>query len=530
MSVPSSRRRTLRDLSVGVKILAAVGVVAVVSLLVGLLGISQIRSLADGQDRMFHQRVMPIIQVADAHQLFEGSRVRANALPLRPELDSHLTELDEREAQTVALLEDYREHSHDHAVLDDVIAKIQDYHAAVRGPWADVVRSGDIAAMEEVYTGTLSVSAEEASTALDAGVRAQVERAEADNVAAAEQAARTQTLLVVVLVAGLVLGLAIALYVTRQFMRTVVSVRTAVTALGEGDLTAVPEVRTGDELGQMAEGLGHSIGQLRGIVGAVNEAVQTLASGTEEMAAAMAQTATGQEEVGAQSGVVASAAEQVSQSIHTVAAGAEEMGASIREIAQNAGEAARVAGEATQQAAATNEIVQKLGASSAEIGNVVKVITSVAEQTNLLALNATIEAARAGEAGKGFAVVASEVKDLAQETAKASGDIAARIEAIQEDTAEAVRAIADIADIIGRINDFQMTIASAVEEQTATTNEMSRSVSEAASGSSEIAENISGMAEVARNDAATTAQMQSAVAELATLSEGLRAQVAQFRL
>src|SRR3712207_4671236 len=166
------------------------------------------------------------------------------------------------------------------------------------------------------------------------------------------------------------------------------------------------------------------------------------------------------------------------------------MGASINEIAQNAAEAARVAGTAVQAAEETTRTVSKLGVSSQEIGEVVKTITSIAEQTNLLALNATIEAARAGEAGKGFAVVANEVKELAQETAKATEDIARRVDAIQADTAGATTAISGIAGIISQINDFQLTIASAVEEQGATTAEMNRSVSEAATGSGEIAGSI----------------------------------------
>ena len=173
----------------------------------------------------------------------------------------------------------------------------------------------------------------------------------------------------------------------------------------------------------------------------------------------------------------------VASSVDTVAAGSSQMESAIREIATNATEAARVAGQAVTVAETTTRTVGKLGDSSQEIATVVKLINGIAEQTNLLALNATIEAARAGEAGKGFAVVASEVKELAQETARATEDISRRVEAIQADTAGAVDAIGQISSVIGEINDFQATIAAAVEEQTATTNEMNRNVAEAASGS-----------------------------------------------
>uniref|UniRef100_UPI001F5B8208 methyl-accepting chemotaxis protein n=1 Tax=Nocardioides sp. XL1 TaxID=2003120 RepID=UPI001F5B8208 len=172
--------------------------------------------------------------------------------------------------------------------------------------------------------------------------------------------------------------------------------------------------------------------------------------------------------------------------------------------------------------------VAKLGESSSEVGNVIKVINSIAEQTNLLALNATIEAARAGEAGKGFAVVANEVKELAQETARATEDISRRIEAIQADTGEAVVAIGEISGIIAQISDTQTTIASAVEEQTATTNEMSRNVAEAATGSADIAQTITGVARAATENTAAASSTSQAAEDLARMAADMQALVGRF--
>jgi methyl-accepting chemotaxis protein len=242
------------------------------------------------------------------------------------------------------------------------------------------------------------------------------------------------------------------------------------------------------------------------------------------------QIASNAEETSAQAGIAAAAAEQVTRNVQTVSAGSEELGASIREIAQNANDAAQVASEAVEVAETTNRTVSKLGESSVEIGNVVKVITTIAEQTNLLALNATIEAARAGDAGKGFAVVASEVKDLAQETAKATEDISRRVAAIQTDTTNAVAAIGEISRIIARINDYQVTIASAVEEQTATTSEMNRNVNEAAIGSAEIATNITSVAAAAHTTTNAGNDSRTASENLVRLSTEMRTLVGQFHI
>jgi methyl-accepting chemotaxis protein len=187
-----------------------------------------------------------------------------------------------------------------------------------------------------------------------------------------------------------------------------------------------------------------------------------------------------------------------------------------------------VATFAVEVADKANANVAKLGASSAEIGNVIKVITLIAQQTNLLALNATIEAARAGEAGKGFAVVADEVKELAKQTATATEDISHKIEAIQGDTRGAIEAIEQISKIIHQINGLQHTIASAVEEQTATTGEISRNVSEAAQGSNEIAQNIAGVAQAARGTTDGASNTKSSADDLSRVAGEMQKLVAKF--
>jgi methyl-accepting chemotaxis protein len=261
----------------------------------------------------------------------------------------------------------------------------------------------------------------------------------------------------------------------------------------------------------------------------VTESATALASAAQELTSVSQQMAANAEETATQANVASAAAEQVSTNVATVATGTEEMGASIKEIAKSANEAAKVATAAVKVADKTNTIVAKLGESSAEIGNVIKVITSIAQQTNLLALNATIEAARAGEAGKGFAVVANEVKELAKQTAKATEDISRKIEAIQGDTKGAVEAIGQISKIINQINDIQNTIASAVEEQTATTGEISRNVAEAAVGSNEIAQNITGVAQAARGTTEGASNTKGAADELTKIALDLQKLVSQFK-
>jgi methyl-accepting chemotaxis protein len=317
--------------------------------------------------------------------------------------------------------------------------------------------------------------------------------------------------------------------VAKELQDNVDSMLEVVTAAAQGDLTKTIPVSGDDAIGQMGQGLNAFFEDLRNSISNIANTAQSLGDSSGELSSISQQMAGNAEETSAQANVVSAASEEISRSVQTVATGSEEMSASIKEISHNAQEAARVAANAVNVAETANTTVGKLGESSAEIGEVIKVINSIAEQTNLLALNATIEAARAGEAGKGFAVVANEVKELANQTAKATDEIGGKIQAIQTDTQGAVEAIVEISKVIDQINDISNTIASAVEEQTATTAEIGRNVDEAARGSSEINKNISGVAQAAEETSEGVGQTQKAAEQLSAMANDLKNLVSQFK-
>jgi methyl-accepting chemotaxis protein len=353
----------------------------------------------------------------------------------------------------------------------------------------------------------------------------------AGTASAAVDDARTSAVLSLFLAGGIGLLLtgAISMLVARGIIVPLRDVSRVLTGMSEGDLSRTSTVDAGDEVGRMAKDLNQAIVSVRGTVEALADSARTVAASADELSGSSHRIVASAEQASARADAAKGAANQVSTNVDTLASASEQMGGSIAEISRNANDALRVAGDAVGMAAQTNEMMSRLGASSIEIGNVVKVITTIAEQTNLLALNATIEAARAGEMGKGFAVVAGEVKELAQETARATEDIGGRVDAIQADAQRAIAAISEIGSIIERINDFQVTIASAVEEQTATTQESSRTVVDVASRTTQIASTIAEIADVAARNTAEAGTSLTAARQLAGMAEQMNGLVTRFR-
>jgi len=481
--------------------------------------------------------------------------VRINALRYLIKPDPALTQAAERQLNE---LEQYLARARDgvsgerRAQIDQAAAIIPRYVAAFRQA-TEAVR-----AMDELVNTTNARVAERLNERIDTlkerqkAATAQIATQAAD--AVQESVATMLTLSGVALVLGLLIAFAIA----RGITGPVGAMTMAMRRLADGDLaTEVPSKANKDEIGAMAQAvqvfkdnairvkkleeeqaaleakaladkkaaMAALADRFEAEVGTVVASVSSAAQQLQVSAGAMSATA---EETSRQASAVAAASEQASTNVQTVASAAEELSSSITEISRQVAESSRITGKAVEDVARTGETVEKLAVAAQKIGDVVKLISSIASQTNLLALNATIEAARAGDAGKGFAVVASEVKNLANQTAKATDEIGGQIAEIQTATGASVEAMRSIGQTIAKMNEIATGIASAVEEQGAATQEIARNVQQAAAGTNEVSSNIAGVTQSASETGTSASQVKDAASTLGTQSSDLRRSVTSF--
>jgi methyl-accepting chemotaxis protein len=356
---------------------------------------------------------------------------------------------------------------------------------------------------------------------------------------------------------AVIVGVGVGIYLIRDVSSGIDSIVKPMQALGNGDLTAqVPHQGESTEIGAMADTLqvfkqaliakkaadeaaaidaeakierGRRVdGITRDFESLIGEIVETVSSASTELEASAGTLTSTAERAQQLTTAVAAASEEASTNVQSVASATEEMASSVNEISRQVQESARMAGDAVDQARKTNDRVSELSKAAARIGDVVELINTIAGQTNLLALNATIEAARAGEAGRGFAVVASEVKALAEQTAKATGEIGQQITGIQAATQESVNAIKEISGTIEKLSEISSTIAAAVEEQGAATQEISRNVQQAAQGTQQVSANITDVQRGASETGSASSQVLSAAQMLAGDSNRLKLEVGKF--
>ena len=522
-----------RNLNIGKQLAVTFGFLDVLMIGLGIFGLEQL-SEVNGTTVQVVSGQMPSVRVLGALR-YDASAMRRSEL-------SYLLAYQHKEKWDASLkqaLKDVEEHekqyeplitSDEERALDQEFRKAWEKYLAVHAQVMNLAR-------ENEYQANL-LAQSEGSDAFEAGAKILQDEVVLDDRTAAAFAAQgaqvyssSRYWIIGVLVCAVVTGFAMSTAIGRA--QSVATGRMLVQmqeiAAKNLEIDDV-QVDSDDEIGRACLALNTMKNSLADVIQLITDTARRVASASDELFAARQQITANSVETSAQANIVSEAAQRVSHNLQTVSTGAEEMASTIQSIASHAHEAASVAGNAVQTARAANATVAKLGNSSAEIGEVIKVITAIAQQTNLLALNATIEAARAGEAGKGFAVVANEVKELAKQTAKSSGDIGRKIAAIQSGTKGAVEAIGTIAGVIDQINDISCTIAAAVEEQSATTNEMKRNVDEAATGAGEISSSIGGVARVADGTSTLAQESQTAAQELAEVAKLLSGLMAQFKI
>ncbi len=550
------------------KVLAIICVLSLITGIMAWLGISSLHSVSERSGTMARSAERALLATRANNNVVSMNRAEfrsaldprdENRLAARATIDEQLKQLEERLAEVSKTTDEKTQ-----ALLPPVRSALSAYQSQMK----QTLQSVDDAKSVEVTQSAAglreaAMKSRAAAEALQVAIRAVATRLDQrvmeNNKAAEEEYASASRLLVILAVGSVVFGLgfgfAVGQYGIARPIRAVVELLQQLAA-GKYDI-GISGTERGDEVGDVAKtavvfkenGLARirmereqkeaevrAAAQRRtdmlqladGFERAVGEIVETVSSASTELEASASTLTSTAERSQKLTTVVASASEEASTNVQSVASATEELSSSVNEISRQVQESARMASEAVGQARHTNDRVGELSKAAARIGDVVELINTIAGQTNLLALNATIEAARAGEAGRGFAVVASEVKALAEQTAKATGEIGQQISSIQAATQESVGAIREISGTIERLSEISSTIAAAVEEQGAATQEISRNVQQAAQGTQQVSANITDVQRGAGETGSASTQVLSAAQSLSTDSNRLKLEVGKF--
>jgi methyl-accepting chemotaxis protein len=555
----------LAKYSIRAKIIAVVAFLLVAMTGMGLLAVKNMRSMnANTVD--IATSWLPSVRVL--------GELRAGVITYRNVIREHMLSetLEEKEAAEKILASVVEANNKIRAAYEPMITSPEE--RALYSEWSQVwdkYKAGtqEVLALSRKAVGKIPTEAHEMNTKTvnkigldaDAILKKDIDLNNSGGDKAAQDAADSYSsalmLLAVILGAAVLIGIGVSFYLVRDVSTGIDSIVEPMQALGKGDLSAtVPHQGEKTEIGAMADVLqvfkqaliakkaadeaaaldaeakierGRRVDSItRNFESMIGEIVQTVSSASTQLEASAGTLSTTAERSQQLTTAVAAASEEASTNVQSVASATEELSSSVNEISRQVQESARMATDAVGQARTTNDRVSELSKAASRIGDVVELINTIAGQTNLLALNATIEAARAGEAGRGFAVVASEVKALAEQTAKATGEIGQQITGIQAATQDSVNAIKEISGTIERLSEIASTIAAAVEEQGAATQEISRNVQQAAQGTQQVSANITDVQRGASETGSASSQVLSAAQSLSGDSNRLKLEVGKF--
>ncbi len=551
------------DIKIGKKLVSSFILVAMMAGVIGWVGVINIQKIDEGSNALYEKNTIPISQLGGMSEMFHRMRVNISGLiyAVTPEeqqtYSAHITELHNemdksRDKFKKSLIDDEDLKLFQHYTIAD------EAYVPIRKKIVRLALNHQVDEAVSLLKGDgakASIKVQDAIDALIAMNLNDAHKAAAGNEVITRKATIIMTSMAIV---GAVLAVLLGFFVARSIT---VPLRKGVdfsAAVANGDLTQTIDLNRQDEVGELATALNAMVVNLQGIVGNINGGMETLSSSSTEMATIAEQMASGAnitvnksntvaaaaEEMNSNMTSVAAAMEEASTNVSTVASGAEEMSSSISEIATNAAKASESTSNAVERSKKASTQVNELGRAAEEIEVVTETIKAISDKTNLLALNATIEAARAGEAGKGFAVVANEIKDLAQQTAGATGDIAGKLQGIQQSTGMTVSEIEEVSKAIGEVDEVVNAIAAAVEQQNAATKDISENVGQVSLGLQEVntnvnqsseaagqvAKEITEVSEAANEMSNSSAQVQQSAGDLSKLAEQLQELVGKFKL